>query len=77
MSENIFYPKDGTNPFVKNLDEYKKLYKQSIDNPKDFFGNLARENIQWIEDFDSVHNGDGGGTYNIEVCKQCRCEACK
>lgn len=36
MSENIFYPKDGTNPFVKNLDEYKKLYKQSIDNPKDF-----------------------------------------
>jgi len=20
---------------------------------------------------------DGGGTYNIEVCKQCRCEACK
>ena len=74
MSENIFYPKDGTNPFVKNLDEYKKLYKQSIDNPKDFFGKLARENIQWIEDFDSVHNGEfaetkwfEGGKTNISV----------
>ena len=23
------------------------------------------------------HPVDGGGTYNIEVCKECRCEACK
>jgi len=49
MAENIFYPKEGTNPFIKNLDEYKDLYKQSIDNPSEFFGNLAKENIQWIE----------------------------
>ena len=58
MAENIFYPKEGTNPFIKNLDEYKDLYKQSIDNPSEFFGNLAKENIQWIEEFDTVHNGE-------------------
>ena len=58
MPENIFYPKGRTNPFIKNLDEYNKLYQQSLNYPQDFFGNLARENIQWIEDFDSVHNGN-------------------
>ena len=57
MAENIFYPKEGTNPFIKNLDEYKNLYQQSVENPSEFFGNLAKENLQWIEDFDSVHNG--------------------
>jgi len=74
MPENIFYPKEGTNLFIKDLDEYKKLYQQSINHPQDFFGNLARENIQWIEDFDSVHNGEfaetkwfEGGKTNISV----------
>ena len=74
MAENIFYPKEGTNPFIKNLDEYKDLYQQSIDNPSEFFGNLAKENIQWIEEFDTVHNGEfsetkwfEGGKTNISV----------
>ena len=74
MAENIFYPKEGTNPFIKDLDEYKGLYQQSIDNPSEFFGNLAKENIQWIEEFDTVHNGEfsetkwfEGGKTNISV----------
>lgn len=74
MPENIFYPKEGTNPFIKDLDEYNKLYQQSISHPQDFFGNLARENIQWMEDFDSVHNGEfaetkwfEGGKTNISI----------
>ena len=37
MAKNIFYPKEGTNPFIKSFDEYKDLYKQSIDNPSEFF----------------------------------------
>ena len=57
MADNIFYPKGRTNPFIKDLDEYKELYQQSLNYPEEFFGNLARENIKWIEDFDSVHNG--------------------
>ena len=76
MSENIFYPKEGTNLFIKNLDEYKKLYKQSIDNPKDFFGNLAKENIQWIEDFDSVHNDEFAETKWFEGGKTNVCVNC-
>ena len=74
MAENIFYPKEGANPFIKNLDEYKNLYQQSVENPSEFFGNLAKENLQWIEGFDSVHNGKfsetkwfEGGKINISV----------
>ena len=33
MSNDIYEPKDGNNPHIKNLDEYKDLYKQSINNP--------------------------------------------
>ena len=57
MVDKIFYPKGRNNSFIKDLDEYKKLYQQSINHPEEFFGNLARENIEWIDDFDSVHNG--------------------
>ena len=46
MADNIFYPKGRTNPFIKNLDEYKELYQQSLNYPEEFFGNLARENIK-------------------------------
>jgi acetyl-CoA synthetase len=74
MVDNIFYPKGRNNSFIKDLDEYKKLYQQSINHPEEFFGNLARENIEWIDDFDSVHNGKfsetkwfEGGKTNISV----------
>ena len=29
MSDPIFNPVEGNNPFIKNLDEYKNLYEQS------------------------------------------------
>lgn len=56
MSEKIISPQ-STNPHISNIDEYKTLYKESIENPKKFFTKLANENIAWIEDFDSYHNG--------------------
>ena len=56
MSEKIISPQ-STNPHISNIDEYKTLYKESIENPKKFFTKLANENITWIEDFDSYHNG--------------------
>ena len=56
MSNGIYEPKDGNNPFIKNIDEYKNLYEQSINNPSKFFSNLAKEDLSWIKDFTSVHN---------------------
>ena len=38
------------------------LYKESIENPDMFFKNLAQENITWIKDFDTTHNGEFSNT---------------
>jgi acetyl-CoA synthetase len=74
MSNGIYEPKDGNNPFIENIDEYKNLYEQSINNPSKFFSNLAKEDLSWIKDFTSVHNEEfantkwfEGGKINISV----------
>tara|TARA_B100001057_G_scaffold373371_1_gene377803 strand:- start:1626 stop:3548 length:1923 start_codon:yes stop_codon:yes gene_type:complete len=46
------------NPHIDNFDEYKKLYDESINNPKDFFKKIANENLSWIKDFNEVHNNE-------------------
>ena len=55
MSKNLYSPL-SSNIHIKDIEEYKKLYTKSIENPKDFFGKLAKENIAWFKDFDEVHN---------------------
>ena len=50
------------NPHLKDFQEYKSLYKESIENPDIFFKNLAQENITWIKDFDTTHNGEFSNT---------------
>ncbi len=39
------------------FEEYKKLYKQSINEPEIFFGNLAHELLDWDTDFKKVKIG--------------------
>ena len=75
MTQEIYNPNSGfSNPHIKDFDEYLNLYKESIDNPKKFFGELAKENISWIEDFKEVHNSEfqeakwfDGGKTNITL----------
>ena len=74
MSNNLYHPVEGSNIHIKNIDEYNKLYQQSINNPSKFFANLAQEDLSWMEDFISVHNGEfadtkwfEGGKINISV----------
>ena len=55
MSSDKYNPL-SENPHIKNIEEYERLYKESIENPKKFFQTLALENISWIENFDKVHN---------------------
>ena len=74
MSENNIYKPISTNPHIKDIDEYHKLYKESIDNSEAFFQKLAKENISWINDFNEVQN-DGfantkwfiGGKTNVSL----------
>ena len=74
MSDPIFNPFEGNNSFIKNLDEYKNLYEQSVNDPSKFFGHIAKQDLYWMEDFKNVHNGEfantrwfDGGKTNISV----------
>jgi len=57
VAEKKYIPqKNIVNPFIKNLNEYHEMYKASIDDPDTFFGKQAKENLDWIKAFSSVHN---------------------
>ncbi|KAK1836169.1 hypothetical protein QBC39DRAFT_248782, partial [Podospora conica] len=44
------------------LEEYQQLYKESITEPKKFWGRLANELLTWSKPFETVHSGslEGG-----------------
>ena len=59
MKDKIYNPqKNITNPYIKDLDEYKSMYEDSINNPKEFFNEMAKENLDWIKPFTQVTNGN-------------------
>ncbi|KJZ75043.1 Acetyl-coenzyme A synthetase [Hirsutella minnesotensis 3608] len=49
--------KHPSKPHLANLEEYQKLYKESITEPAKFWGKHARELLSWYRDFDTVHSG--------------------
>ena len=61
MSNELYSPK-SINPHIKDIDEFKKLYNESIENPKEFYEVLAKENISWLKDFEEVHNNGFSST---------------
>ena len=75
MAKDIYNPQsNSSNPYIKDMDEYKDLYNQSITNPSKFFGDLARNDLEWIEVFDQVHNDEfsnakwlEGGKTNVSL----------
>ncbi|MDA8955398.1 acetate--CoA ligase [Gammaproteobacteria bacterium] len=75
MAKDIYNPQsNSSNPYIKDMDEYKDLYNQSITNPSEFFGDLARNDLEWIEDFGQVHNDEfsnakwfEGGKTNVSL----------
>ncbi|KAH7143549.1 acetyl-coenzyme A synthetase-like protein 1 [Dactylonectria macrodidyma] len=44
-------------PHLENFENYKQLHQKSITNPREFWGEQARELLTWSRDFDLVHNG--------------------
>jgi acetyl-CoA synthetase len=38
--------------YLKSFDEYKKLYKRSIDDPNGFWGEMAEKHIDWFKKWD-------------------------
>lgn len=47
-----FFDRLKSSPNLSSLDEYKKLYKQSIEDPAAFFGEQATKLISWDRPFD-------------------------
>ncbi|KAL2265521.1 hypothetical protein VTJ83DRAFT_6621 [Remersonia thermophila] len=44
-------------PHLSGIEEYQKLYKESITQPDQFWGRLARELLTWHKDFNTVRSG--------------------
>lgn len=56
MSDNHVYPvpQSFADQANVNADQYKAMYKQSVENPDEFWGEQAKEYITWFKDFDTV-----------------------
>ena len=78
LKENrIFYPSHefSRNSYIKNMQEYSRLYKKSIDNPENFWAEKAAQ-LDWFKKWDIVLRNDMGffkwfeGGY-LNVCHNC------
>ncbi|MBI2651361.1 acetate--CoA ligase [Candidatus Woesearchaeota archaeon] len=73
----VFYPLKNfsANSLIKNMEEYKALYKYSIENPESFWAEKASE-LEWFKKWDTVLRNDQGffkwfeGGY-LNVCHNC------
>ena len=53
----VISPERGfTNPHLSSLEEYERLYEQSINDPVTFFQNAAKENLVWSKPFTTTFN---------------------
>jgi acetyl-CoA synthetase len=43
---------------IKSMDEYRKMYNESINNPDEFWGKMAEEHISWYRKWDKVRDYD-------------------
>ena len=54
--DRIFYPPKelSERAYIKSMDEYERLYKESIENPEKFWAKQAEDNIVWFKKWDKV-----------------------
>ncbi|KAK8087061.1 Acetyl-coenzyme A synthetase [Apiospora phragmitis] len=54
--------KHPSKPHIGSMEEYQQMYKESITQPDQFWGRMARELLTWQTDFKTVHSGslEGG-----------------
>ncbi|KAF9438025.1 acetyl-CoA synthetase [Entomortierella beljakovae] len=44
-------------PYVKSVEQYQEMHRQSIENPDEFYGKLATELLSWSKPFHTVQHG--------------------
>ncbi len=54
--ERMFHPPKelSENAYVKSLEEYDRLYRESVEDPESFWAKQAEENIEWFKRWDRV-----------------------
>ena len=59
-SEKTFLPKNGNlkGSIISSIEDYKKEYKDSIDNNSDFWGRKAKEMLSWQHEFQQINDCD-------------------
>ena len=69
----MYQPKNNAlqNSRVSSLDHYKKMYKDSVEFPEKFWGEIS-ERINWVEPWDNVSNYNfrKGGTHSSLQAKK-------
>lgn len=60
QNEPIFYPPSdlSQNAYIKNREEYEKLYQQSIEQPEKFWDEQAQDNLIWFKKWEKVFEYD-------------------
>lgn len=53
-----FFSKQPRDGHIKNLESYQEMYKQSIEQPEEFFATQARDLLHWDRDFTKTTAGD-------------------
>lgn len=55
MEKRVFEPSKEfvENAYLKSFDEYKKLYKRSIEDPNGFWGEMAEKHIDWFKKWEN------------------------
>ncbi len=59
VEKRIIYPSAefSQKAHIKSFEEYKELYKKSIENPELFWSEVAQEYIDWYKKWDKVYEG--------------------
>ena len=80
MEENRIFPQPKEiveRAYIKSMDEYKKIYKESIENPEKFWGKLG-EQLDWYKKWDKVMVSDFANAHHewfvggkLNVCYNC------
>ena len=50
-------PEFAEHAVVPSMERYRELYDRSVKDPEGFWGDMAREHLEWIEPFTSVRSG--------------------
>ena len=61
LQENRQFPPSeafSADAHISSDEQYQEMWQRAKDDPDGFWGELARENLDWIEPFDQVSAGD-------------------